>query len=327
MRNKAFLALWAGLALVAGCREKEPMRIAVPRNFYSFLPCLADRQDGLGFQDADVRIEWVDSTSDALAKFGEGGADLAATGISPLLPFLKDHPDTRLVTEILTSTRSMVVVVKPSTKILHPRQLAGKKIGFLEGVASELFLEYFLLTEGVNLGSVTKIGLDKDRVKKDFLEGRLDAAVMWEPELSRMKRENPALFVREFQSFVHEAKGVLVGKRDYLDSHRERVDRLLGAWIRAESWLAENPKKAEPYIAHCLRLDMRDMETLQPALLTSRSELKLTNALRQGYDRSRDWIILRKGFKDAEIPHFSAVLDSSFLQRARSRSITLGTER
>jgi|GEM_PF-2950308 len=310
--------------LLLGCRATPTLRVAVPRNFSGFLPCLADKKSGLGFHSSEISIDWVRDTASALEQLKSSKAELAVVGVPNLIPALKERPDFRIVTEVLNSTRSMVMVVRTSSKISTPRQLLGKKIGLVEGPPSEIFLEYFLLTEGINLGGVKKSVHSLDEMIKDFLASRIDAMVIWEPDLSRVKKENPTLSLHEFQSLVHESKSVLVGSKANLAKHQAQVDRLLASWIRAENWYAQNAAKAQSYLAECLKLDESSMENIQPALLGSRSELKMTNSLRQIFDRSREWAILRQGFKEQDLPTFSMVVDTSFLSRTRRRSITIG---
>ncbi|MEO5667238.1 MAG: ABC transporter substrate-binding protein [Bdellovibrionota bacterium] len=313
-----------GIFLVAGCHDKTPLRIAVPGNFAAFIPCIADKNLGRGFSPNDVDIKWTVDTRAALKLMNDGTVDLAIAGVPNVIPELKEHKGYRIVTEIMNSTRSIVLIARTSSKIGSPPKLAGKRIGLIEGASTEIFLEYFLLTEGVNLGSIKKVFYDLPELKKQFLDGNLDAIVIWEPELSRMKSENPSLFVNEYQSFVNESLSVVVGDKSFLAHESARVDKLLKSWTEAEDWYMEHPQEAQPYIAQCLKLDPGAMESLKPALIAARFEIKLTNSLRQVYDRARDWQILRKGFKPEELPPFSEVVDMSFLARIRPRAITIG---
>jgi ABC-type nitrate/sulfonate/bicarbonate transport system substrate-binding protein len=322
--TRLLLGVFASLLLVVSCRKLEPLRVVVPLNFSAFLACVSENPLARASHTSEVNVVWVEDTAAALEQLSEGRADLGVISLPAFVAELKEHRDYRIISEILNSTHSTALVVKASSKVLAARQLVGKNVGLVGGAPAEIFLEYFLLTEGVNLGSLRKQSFDRASLVEEFLAGRLDAIVVSEPDLSRMKRDNPTIALREFHSFVHESKSVLVGSEKTLAKDRDRIDRLISSWIEAEAFLVDSPEVAHASIARCLKLDAEAMEMMKPALLVSKSEIKLTNSLRQLFDRSREWEILRGRSKESEIPVFSEVVDQSFLKRLRARAITLG---
>jgi len=321
LRSKLVYTLLA-LSLVS-CESERIYRISAARQPLSLLLCIADN---LELWDSSIRppeVVWAETGLDAFNIFSAGNADLTITNVSTFVPQLVHFPDVVILSEVYNSSRGTRVVVRKSLNIQNSRGLAGKRIGYVEGTSAEIFLEYFLLTEGVNLGGVKKFSMDLTQMKKAFNQGEIDAMVIWEPELSRFKKQYKGIPVVEFRSFVHEFKGVLLARSKMTEGEVAFSNGVLKTLIRAEQIYWDKPEESFTAYQLCLGGDT-DRDVLKESLVDARGEVKLTNSLRQNFERNREWLILRKGIPLNLLPTFTESVRSGPLREIRARAVTLG---
>src|SRR6185295_9408811 len=69
--------------------------------------------------------------------------------------------------------------------IATPADLRGKKVGFQKGLPSHFLLLTVLQAANLSPSDVQQVDLDDDKAGAAFAAGRLDAAVTWEPWISK----------------------------------------------------------------------------------------------------------------------------------------------
>jgi sulfonate transport system substrate-binding protein len=323
MKKLLFVLGLALLPLIEACEGDRRFKIVAARQPSSLLLCLAEHMKLWDSAYPIPEIIWMATQPEAIDYFVSGKADVGLANVSTFVPSLLKDPKIVIFSEIYNSSRGVQVVVRQSSQFTSSRDLSGKTIGYIESTSAEIFLEYFLLTEGVNLESVKKISLGLNEMKRAFAQGKIDAMVLWEPELSRFKREYPGIVLTEFRSFVHESTGILAGRSDLDANGVQFIEGLLKSLIRAEKAYWEEPEQAFEAYARCLN-EESDKKALKESLVDARGEVKITNSLRLNYDRNREWLILRKAVPPSALPTFQSIIRPEILRRVRSRSVTLG---
>lgn len=306
------------------CKAEPPVVMVAPRDASSMLLCLAEAQDLWESDIGDVNVVWTQTPQDAYAYFENNKSLFIFSNLSNYLPQLAVSNDLSIVSEVFNSTRGIRVVVKDDGSIGSARALLDKKIGYISGTASEIFLEYFYLTEGLNFGTVKSIPFELEAMKQAFNKGNISAMVIWEPELSRYKNQYKNIKLTEFKSIVHESKGVLLARNGDLEKNSNKIELILKSLIKAEQFYERFPVESLYAYHQCMGGDT-DLNVLRESLADVRVELKLSHSLKLSYDRNRDWLIMRKLMTPSLIPVFHDVVQSKYLKNVRSRAVTLGS--
>src|SRR5215210_161703 len=144
-------------------------------------------------------MEDVDVRNKAFAKGGEDGVDVVWSTVdfwaNELPAFVKDGVRARAIMQVDWSRGGDAIVVDPSiTKI---EDLKGKKISLALFTPSHWFLEYSL--ENSSLDDAEQSEIVKNLVGKnaspdaraDFVARKVDAAVVWEPDVAEALSKRP----------------------------------------------------------------------------------------------------------------------------------------
>jgi ABC-type nitrate/sulfonate/bicarbonate transport system substrate-binding protein len=312
--------------LLSACQVNKPLRLALPKQNASILGCLANEKNLWKSRKSSPELVWLEDSQDTLAMLNRGEVDLAITSLTAFVPSLEKNKNTRIVSEVFSSSRNTLVAAHKSLKLTDSKQLAGRKIGYVKGTSAEIFLEYFLLTEGVNLGGILKFPSNLDDMKAQFAEDQLDAIVLSEAELSRFKNKQSLKEVDEFRTFVHETKGVLVTSMEFVKAREDVLHEILKALIEAEDVFYSDTKQSIKIFSACLGEPFPE-DLLIESMAEGRAEVKISNSLRHSYNRVKDWLILRKNISSEELPDFETIVNSKMMKDIRARAVTLGEER
>ncbi len=118
----------------------------------------------------------------ALASPAPGKADIATNAETQLLRLSILHPDVRI---IFSDTEAIYRLIgRRSAGINSLADLRGKRIGSVPLGSSAYYLHRLLATAGMTEADVTFVPFDTPKeISKAFMDGKLDAMTIWEPEI------------------------------------------------------------------------------------------------------------------------------------------------
>jgi NitT/TauT family transport system substrate-binding protein len=128
--------------------------------------------------------------------------------------------------------------------------LKGKKIACAEGLPSHFFLLLVLRKEGLGPQDITFVPADDgSQAAQLFTSGRVDAAVTWDPWISKAEsltgghvlittRETPGILL-----------GIVAANSDLLAQRRDRIVRAQRAWLKAVDFCLTHPDEASQIMA------------------------------------------------------------------------------
>jgi NitT/TauT family transport system substrate-binding protein len=140
------------------------------------------------------------------------------------------------------------MVAKKEIKTI--KDLKGKTVAAQLGAgASYFWLNYVLAQNGMKLGDLKAIDMKAGDAGSAFVAGKVDAAVTWEPWLSRAK-ETPFGHVLLSSD---KTPGIIVDslafKPDFLKKRGAEVKKIVDGWYEAVKFAADNPKEADAIMA------------------------------------------------------------------------------
>jgi ABC-type nitrate/sulfonate/bicarbonate transport system substrate-binding protein len=215
----------------------------------------------------------------------------------------------------------------PHAGISHPRNLRGKRVGFVPLTHSNFTLDRFLLFYGLTFDDIQPVGLTHKELPQALLNGRVDALAHREPVLSQLVRELGSRGIRWELIGQQPFYLVLLGQRPWLASHREAVRRLLRALLDAEHDVQAHPTQARRLIARWSGQDEEADIALQWPRM--RLELTLEQSMLLAMEDVAEWYFERKEGKPLAWPNFlrSISLDELLAVKPEAVSIVAGFRR
>ena len=190
-------------ALVAGCVVSGSLAIAAQAD---------DKEVTIGYQlvmnpwkvaiaDGDFekatgyKINWqrFDSGAKVINAMASGDVDIALAGSSPIAAGVSRELPIELfwITENINDAEALVV--REGSGIESPQDLKGKKIG-VPFVSTTHFHMLFALEQfGIEPTEVELLNLQPNAIAAAWERGDIDAAFIWDPALSRIKKNGKVL--------------------------------------------------------------------------------------------------------------------------------------
>src|SRR5574341_1036502 len=240
------LALLIGGAAFAG----EPIKLGMS-TWLGYAPLYLAKEKGL-FQKRGIEVEVVviESPADRRAAFAADKIQGMATTVDThVMTAAAENPiPVKQVLALEDSHGGDGMVAKKEIKTI--KDLKGKTVAAQLGAgASYFWLNYVLAQNGMKLSDLKAIDMKAGDAGAAFVAGKVDAAVTWEPWLSRAK-ETPFGHVLLSSD---KTPGIIVDslafKPDYLKKRGADVKKIVAGWYEAVKFAADNPKEADPIMA------------------------------------------------------------------------------
>ena len=240
------LALLVGGSAFAG----EPIKLGMS-TWLGYAPLYLAKEKGF-FQKRgiDVEIVVIESPADRRAAFAADKIQGMATTVDThVMTAAAENPiPVKQVLAMDDSNGGDGIVAKKEIKTV--KDLKGKTVAAQLGAgASYFWLNYVLSQNGLKLSDIKAVDMKAGDAGAAFVAGKVDAAVTWEPWLSKAK-ETP------FGSVLlssDKTPGIIVDslafKPAYLKAHGDDVKKIIAAWNEAVKFGADNPKDADAIMA------------------------------------------------------------------------------
>jgi NitT/TauT family transport system substrate-binding protein len=138
------------------------------------------------------------------------------------------------------------LVAKPGLRRLS--DLKGKRLALQRGTYMEYILAIAAERNDLNLDDVTLVDRPQNKALEDFVAGRVDAVMVWEPYVSQaLAAGGVSLFsTADFPGMTYT---VLTLRREFIRTRPDDVIALLRVWHRAEQYVRDNPDESSAIVA------------------------------------------------------------------------------
>lgn len=207
------------------------------------------------FRDHGIEVELrdIEDTAARRAALSSGSVDASVDIVDSFANAAAAGLPARVVLKLDDSMGGDGIVVR--REIESVADLAGKTVAYPQGQPSHFFLLAVLEDAGLSSKDVRSLPMEADQAGAAFVSQQVDAAVTWEPWLSRAaglphgkilttSREKPGLIV-----------DVLTVRSDYLDERPEVVRAFAAGWFDAVEYWREHPEEANAVMAKALRVE------------------------------------------------------------------------
>jgi NitT/TauT family transport system substrate-binding protein len=199
-----------------------PLVVAVQRGLF--------KKHGL-----DVSYHVVESASDRKAAIQANQLDGAASTVDTFTRWAAQGAPIQMVLGIDFSAGGDGIVAKKS--ITTVRQLKGKSVAVAPGTVSEFFFDYVLQKNGMTINDVNLKDMPDSSVSgSTFAAGKVDAAVTWEPWLTRAAHTGFGHILVSSAKYPTIIVDALVFRTDFIKAHRSAVQNFVRGYYEAVNY-------------------------------------------------------------------------------------------
>jgi len=249
--KKGFLVFLSMVFLCTGSvYAAEPIKLGMS-TWLGYAPLYLAKEKGF-FQKRglDVEVVVIESPADRRVAFAADKIQGFATTVDThVMTAAAENPiPLKQVLALDDSHGGDGIVSKKEIKTI--KDLKGKTVAAQLGAgASYFWLNYVLAQEGMKLSDLKTIDMKAGDAGSAFVAGKIDAAVTWEPWLSKA-RETPFGHVLLASD---KTPGIIVDslafKPDFLKKRGEDVKKIVAAWNEAVKFAVDNPQEADAIMA------------------------------------------------------------------------------
>lgn len=214
-----------------------------------------------GFFEAhglDVEFTEFPGPGDGIAAVIAGQLDGVATTSDNVI-VIADQAGTDKITQVYFSDTSFggdAIVAKP--EILSIEDLRGKTVAASIGQVSHLLLNKALENAGMTDEDINLVNLDGEAAGAAFVAGRLDAAVTWEPWVSKGTDAGGKIIFSSANSPNLILDSIAFNK-SFAENNPQAVKAFLAAVNEGDEFLKSNPDEAHKILADFLRVSEADI--------------------------------------------------------------------
>ncbi|MDO4321330.1 MAG: ABC transporter substrate-binding protein [Lachnospiraceae bacterium] len=204
------------------------------------------------FEEAGLNmdIQVIEDESTYAVLITKGSIQFLATAQDPNIKMYANGADSRFVLTMDASVGADGLVATGDIETLD--DLAGKKLALDKSASSY----YFFLTALENGSSLTEDDIqvidmgDTTEAGLAFMGGSVDAAIMWEPELSEaLETVEGAHTLVTSADYPETILDSLVVNTAYAEENPDVVEAVEEAWYKAIDFMKENPEEAYEMMA------------------------------------------------------------------------------
>ena len=255
MTMRRFGAL-AAVALTAALSFGAPPQPAVAETFklaYStwvgYGPLFIARDKGY-FQKEGVDVELINVEDPKLrfAALAAGKIDALATTVDTMPLYLKpDAPRYKYLFALDDSKGGDGIVAAKDIKTIA--DLKGKKVAFGEGTVSQFYLNVLLKEAGLKESDIQAVNMTAGDAGSAFVSGNVDAAVTWEPWLTRGKQAEHGHLLTDSSTTPGLITDVVLAPEPVIEKRGQEMKAIYRGWVQAVEFVKSNPDEANAIMA------------------------------------------------------------------------------
>jgi NitT/TauT family transport system substrate-binding protein len=236
------LSMSAGTAQAA-----DPIRIAFPTWVGDGPFYLAQEKGYFKEEGVDVELQIMEDSKFIFAALAAGHVDGVVPTPNTLL--LNVKPDSNVVMVMAVDDSRGADGILVNKNIASLADLKGKHVAFMEGSSPEFYLSYNLQQIGMSVNDVIKENMTAADAGAAFVANRVDAAVTWEPWLTRGKATPHGKLLIDTTATPGIIIDVLAFRKETIETRGDDIRKIIRAYNKAMEFYKSNPKEATEIMA------------------------------------------------------------------------------
>jgi NitT/TauT family transport system substrate-binding protein len=242
------VALLATVFLMpAAAPAQQALRIGYPI-WVGYGPLfLADKKGFL--KDAGVTVQFINmsDTKTRYVALAAGQIDGLMTTIDTMV--LRVKPDFQIAAVMAFDDSKGGDGLVARKEIKTVKDLKGKQVAYGEGSVSQFFLGYLLQQNGMTFNDVVTVNMTADDAGAAFAAGKVDAAVTWEPWLTKGKQAPHGQLLVDSSQTPGLIVDVLVFSKKVLLTRGADVYKVVNAFHQGVEYVKAHPDESNAIMA------------------------------------------------------------------------------
>ena len=118
----------------------------------------------------------------------------------------------------------------------------------------------------MKMSDIKPVVMDADQAGAAFASGKIDAAVTWEPWLSKAKEVGRGQVLADSRTHPGLIADVLFMREDVIASRSQEVEGVIKAWYKAIDFVSTNPDEAKAIMSKAFGLSGDKVTALLPGI-------------------------------------------------------------
>lgn len=198
------------------------------------------------FGELGAKVEWVEFQSGPpmIEAMASNHLDFAGMGNMPPIAAQAAGVDFTIISQLLTGTNNVAIIVPKDSKIQSIADLKGKKVAVTKGSNAYNFLYRTLDKAGMKESDIQEIQLQPDETQPSFEGGKVDAWAVWDPYISLNTLSGKARVLADGESEGVLSPSFQLVRSDFAKKYPALVTLYLKTFEKARLWEADNQDEA-----------------------------------------------------------------------------------
>ena len=264
-KGLATLLVMAMFAVVAaGCgtapapqkvEEKKPQSIVIaytPWTGYGAL-FVAKEKGMFKTRGVEVELQSIEGVGDRKQALLAGKIQAMAASLDVAVSAAGEGVPMKFVWAFDSSNGADGLIVKKGAGIATVADLKGKQVAYHKGSASHFFLSTIMEKAGLKESDINSVDMKASEAAAAFMAGKVDAAVTWEPHLSKAKLAGDTVLstTKDTPGLIAD---VLAFRGEYVKSNPETVQAVVDAMAEATAFMAKNPDETNKILGVAFKM-------------------------------------------------------------------------
>lgn len=244
------IALLFALLLCQTAYASDPIRISMPTWVGNGPLFLAQELGYYEEEGVDVELSIMDDISMRFAAYYGGQLDGMSTALAAYILNAKEKMVSSVVL-MLDDSRGGDGIVS-NKDITSITGLKGKKVAYKQGSVSEWYFTHLLLENGMTPADVQQVNMEPGAAGTAFIAGKVDAAVTWEPYLTKGKQAEHGHLLTDSSAQPGLISDVLIFPNKVIEERSADIQKVCNAVVRAVEYWEKNPEEANKIMAEAI---------------------------------------------------------------------------
>ena len=244
-----------GQAATGEAAEKTPLKVTLP-TWTGYGPLFLAEEKGIFEKHGiDVELSIIEGLAERKAALAGGQVDGMATALDVHVTLAASGVPMQVVWLLDDSFGGDGIIAKK--EIASVADLKGKKVAFEQGSTSHLLLLTALKDANLTDKDVEMVQMSAGDAGAAFVAGQVDAAVTWEPWLSKASQANGGVLAttKDYQGIIVDAVGF---NKSVIEQRPDDIKAFVAAMAEAMDYWKANVDESNEIMAKGLKIDLAE---------------------------------------------------------------------
>ena len=243
----------------SGNQSEKPVLKVAMLTWIGYGPIMLAKDKGF-FEGIEVQIELIEDTAARRAAFTSGKVDASTDIVDSFTNLLAAGAKASAVLKLDDSMGGDGIVVKSDIQSIT--DLKGRTVAYPPGQPSHFFLLALFEDAGMTMADIETREMEPDQAGSAFISGSVDAAVTWEPWLTKAANMQDGKVLMSSRDKPGLIADIFTVRNAYLEANPEVVEAFIKGWFKAVEYWKANPKESNLIMANALKIDPKEFETM-----------------------------------------------------------------